>query len=340
MQVAVLGIDLGKNSCSIVGLNDQGAVVLRRRMRREGVIRLAAKLKPCVLGMEACCGAHHLGRVLRAQGHDVRLMSPEYVRPYVKSQKNDDRDAEAIAEAATRPTMRFVKLKSEEQLDMQTLNRARDRSVGERTALINQLRAILLERGITVAQGRRKLERHLAGLDAQGDISQRMRDLIQDMRTQWSELDRRIVAFDKELAEWARNEEAARCLMTIPGIGVLNATALVAAIGRGESFARGRDLAAWLGLVPRQVTTGGRPRLLGISKRGNKYLRKLLIHGARAALPTLLESPTLLGAWLRGLAARMHKNAAVVALANKLARMAWAVLRHNERFRSVASTAA
>ena len=340
MQVAVLGIDLGKNSCSIVGLNDQGAVVLRRRMRREGVIRLAAKLKPCVLGMEACCGAHHLGRVLRAQGHDVRLMSPEYVRPYVKSQKNDDRDAEAIAEAATRPTMRFVKLKSEEQLDMQTLHRARDRLVGQRTALINQLRAILLERGITVAQGRRKLERHLAGLDAQGDISQRMRDLIQDMRTQWSELDRRIAAFDKEFAEWARNEEAARRLMTIPGIGVLNATALVAAIGRGESFARGRDLAAWLGLVPRQVTTGGRPRLLGISKRGNKYLRKLLIHGARAALPTLLESPTLLGAWLRGLAARMHKNAAVVALANKLARMAWAVLRHNERFRSVASTAA
>lgn len=223
---------------------------------------------------------------------------------------------------------------------MQTLHRARDRLVGERTALINQLRAILLERGITVAQGRRKLERHLAGLDAQEGLSQRMRVLIEDMRAQWSELDRRIAAFDKELAEWARNDEAARRLMTIPGIGVLNATALVAAIGQGESFTRGRDLAAWLGLVPRQVTTGGRPRLLGISKRGNKYLRKLLIHGARAALPTLLESPTPLGAWLRGLTARMHKNAAVVALANKLARMAWAVLRHNESFRTVASTAA
>ena len=196
--------------------------------------------------------------------------------------------------------MRFVKLKSE-QLDMQTLHRARDRLVGGRTALINQLRVILLERGITVAQGRRKLERHLSGLDAQEGNGQGIRDLIEDMRTQWSELDRRIAAFDKELAEWARNEEAARRLMTIPGIGVLNATALVAAIGQGESFASGRDLAAWLGLVPRQVTTGGRPRLLGISKRGNKYLRKLLIHDVRAALPTLLESPTPLGAWLRGL---------------------------------------
>jgi transposase len=223
---------------------------------------------------------------------------------------------------------------------MQTLHRARDRLVGERTALINQLRAILLERGITVAQGRRRLERHLAGMDAQCDLSERIRLLIEDMRAQWCELDRRITQLDAELTEWARNEETARRLMTIPGIGVLNATALVAAIGRGESFARGRDLAAWLGLVPRQVTTGGRPRLLGISKRGNKYLRKLLIHGARAALPTLLESPSPLGAWLRGLTARMHKNAVVVALANKLARMAWAVLRHDETFRIDASAAA
>ena len=340
MEIAVLGIDLGKNSCSIVGLDAVGAVVLRRRMRREGVITLTGKLKRCMVAMEACCGAHHLGRVLRAQGHEVRLMSPDYVRPYVKSQKNDDRDAEAIAEAATRPTMRFVELKSEEQLDMQTLHRARDRLVGERTALINQLRAILLERGTTVAQGRRKLERHLAGLNPSGGVSQRMCMLIEDMRRQWCELDRRITELDQELAEWVRNEETARRLMTIPGIGVLNATALIAAIGRADSFARGRDLAAWLGLVPRQVTTGGKPRLVGISKRGNKYLRKLLIHGARSALPTLLESATSFGAWLRGLMARMHKNAAVVALANKLARIAWAVLRHNETFRYVDSATA
>jgi transposase len=236
--------------------------------------------------------------------------------------------------------MRFVELKSEGQLDMQTLHRARDRLVGERTALINQLRAILLERGIAVAQGRRQLELYLVGLNPLGGLSQRICVLIEDMRRQWCELDRRIAELDKEFAEWVRNEEAARRLMTIPGIGVLNATALIAAVGRADSFARGRDLAAWLGLVPRQVTTGGKPRLVGISKRGNKYLRKLLIHGARAALPTLLESTTPLAAWLRGLLVRMHKNAAVVALANKLARIAWALLRHNETFRSADLAAA
>src|SRR5207344_3135316 len=177
MDIAVLGIDLGKNSCSVAGLDGSGKVILRRRMQRETIVAVAAKLSPCIIAMEACCGAHHLGRVLAAQGHTVRLMSPEYVRPYVKAQKNDDRDAEAIAEAATRPTMRFVALKSEEQLDMQTLHRARDRLVGERTALINQLRAVLLERGITVAQGRRKLERHLAGLNGPEGFGQRMRVL-------------------------------------------------------------------------------------------------------------------------------------------------------------------
>src|SRR5579859_7923879 len=226
MQIAVIGIDMGKNSCRIAGLDSTGAVIKRRRMRPESIAAFTEKLPACIVAMEACCGAHHLGRVLAAQWHQVRLMSPEYVRPYVKAQKNDDRDAEAIAEAATRPTMRFVELKSESQLDIQTLHRARDRLVGERTALINQLRAVLLERGITVAQGRRKLERHLAGLDAQGGLSQRMRVLIEDMRLQWCELDRRIAELDKELTEWVRNEEAARRLMTIPGIGVLNATAL------------------------------------------------------------------------------------------------------------------
>src|SRR5919206_1295780 len=164
MHVAVLGIDLGKNSCSVAGLDAAGRVVLRRRLSREGVIKLAAGLPRCVMAMEACCGAHHLGRVMRDQGHQVRLMSPEYVRPYVKAQKNDDRDAEAIAEAATRPTMRFVELKAEAQLDMQTVHRARERLVGQRTALINQLRAFLLKRGIIVPQGRRKLELRLGEL--------------------------------------------------------------------------------------------------------------------------------------------------------------------------------
>jgi len=299
-------------------------------------------LPACIVAMEACCGAHHLGRTMSSQGHQVRLMSPEYVRPYVKAQKNDDRDAEAIAEAATRPTMRFVELKSESQLDVQTLHRARDRLVGERTALINQLRAVLLERGVTIPQGRRKLEQHLDAMMASDDdhsLSPRVRRLIDDMRAEWLELDRRIAAFDNEFAAYARSDADARRLATIPGIGVLNATALLAAIGDGQTFARGRDLAAWLGLVPRQVTTGGKPRLVGITKRGNKYLRKLLIHGARAALPSLATSATPLGGWLRALMQRVHKNAAVVALANKLARIVWVVLRRGEEFNAAAVTA-
>ena len=330
-EIAVIGIDLGKNSCSLAALDSKGAVVKRWRMRRAGIVAFAKDLPPCIIAMEACCGAHHLGRLLAKQGHQIRLMSPEYVRPYVKAQKNDDRDAEAIAEAATRPTMRFVELKSEQQLDMQTLHRACDRLVGERTALINQLRAILLERGIAIPKGRRKLEQQLpAIMQEENGLGLRIHSLIEDMRAEWRELDRRIAAFDDEMASNAKQDEAARRLATIPGIGVLNATALVAAIGSGATFARGRDLAAWLGLVPRQVTTGGKPRLLGITKRGNKYLRKLLIHGARAALPWVANSATHLGKWLRALLARAHKNTAVVALANKLARIAWAVLRRAE----------
>jgi transposase len=287
--------------------------------------------------MEACCGAHHLGRVLREQGHEVRLMSPEYVQPYVKAQKNDERDAEAIAEAATRPTMRFIELKSEAQLDAQILHRARTRLVGERTALINQLRAMLLERGIVVAKGRQRLAEHLAKrlYNEEGEpptLSARTRLLIEDMRLEWAELDRRIAALTAEFVAQARNDEAACRLTTIPGFGALNATALVAAIGAGETFQSARDLAAWLGLTPRQVTTGGKPRLLGITKRGNVYLRTLLIHGARAALPSLSASSTALGEWLRGLMGRAHKNKVVVALAGKLARIAWAVLRSGERY--------
>src|SRR5215203_1685831 len=334
MAIAVLGIDLGKNSCSVAGLDGTGRVVLRRRLTRESVVRLAGTLPACVVAMEACCGAHHLGRVLREQGHEVRLMSPEYVQPYVKAQKNDERDAEAIAEAASRPTMRYVELKSEEQLDLQTLHRVRSRLVAARKTLLNQLRAILLERGHTFPTGRRTLERALDALldDPAFALSGRMHQLVVDIRAEWRDLDRRIASLNAEFVELARSDAAARRLTTIPGIGVLNATALVAAIGDAGSFRRGRDLGAWLGLVPKQHTTGGRPKLLGISKRGNKYLRMLFIHGARAALPTLAKSATPLGAWLRGLLARTHRNIAIVALANKLARIAWAMLRRERDF--------
>jgi len=342
MQLAIIGIDLGKNSCSLVGLDAAGKVLLRRRMRRDTVMAFCAKTPACVVAMEACCGAHHMGRALAAQGHEVRLMSPEYVRPYVKAQKNDDRDAEAIAEAATRPTMRFVELKSETQLDMQTLHRVRDGLVGDRTSLMNQIRSLLLERGHVVPQGRAKLAADLVDLlDGEKPVlAPRIHALIQDMRKQWAALDERIAAFDAEFAAEARNDARARRLLTIPGIGPLNATALVAAIGDARTFAKGRDLAAWLGLVPRQETTGGRPKLLGITKRGSKYLRKMLIQGARAALPTLKAGETRIGAWLRGLLARAHANTAVVALAAKMARIVWALLRHEQTYEARAIKAA
>src|ERR1700677_5122147 len=226
----IIGIDLGKNSCSLVGLDAAGKVVVRRRMRRETVVAFCAKLPACVVAMEACCGAHHMGRSLAGQGHEVRLMSPEYVRPYVKAQKNDDRDAEAIAEAATRPTMRFVAMKSEAQLDMQTLHRVRDQFVGNRTSLMNQIRSLLLERGHVVPQGRAKLLASLIDLlDGEAPVlPPRIHALMSDMREQWRALDDRIEGFDAEFAAAARNEASTRRLLTIPGIGALNATALVA----------------------------------------------------------------------------------------------------------------
>ena len=334
-DIVVLGIDLGKNICSLAGFDSTGRIVFRRRMRPATIPKFTSRLSKCVVAMEACCGAHFLGRRIAAQGHDVRLMSPEYVRPYVKAQKNDERDAEAIAEAATRPTMRFVELKSEEQLDLQTLHRARSRLVGTRTMLINQLRAILIERGLSFAQGRRKLELAIDTLLAEKvlTLSDRMEQLIADMREQWRDFDRRIAVLDREFLEITRSDMAAKQLTTVPGIGPLTATALLAAVGDASTFNRARDLSAWLGLVPKQRTTGGKPRLLGISRRGNTYLRTLFVHGARAALPWLSKHQTKLGAWLRGLLARSHRNVVVVALANKLVRIAWATLRHMTPFK-------
>lgn len=342
MTIVTLGIDLGKNLSSVVGLDAAGHVVLRRRVRRTTLTELAGKLEPCTVAMEACCGAHHVGRLFAAHGHEVRLMSPEYVRPYVRAQKNDDNDAGGIAEAATRPTMRFVELKSQDRLDLQTVHRVRSRLVAARRALLNQLRAILLERGHAFRQGRKVLEREIDALLAERpcDLSARILSILADIRAEWRALDRRIDALNVELAEHARADAAASRLTSIPGIGVLGATALVAAVGDGEAFGRARDLPAWLGLVPRQMTTGGKPRLLGITKRGNRYLRMLLIHGARAAMATLSKQETPLGQWLRDLLARAHRNVAIVALAAKLARIAWASLRRRARFEPVPAIAA
>ena len=238
--IAVLGIDLGKNSCSLAGLDAAGAVVMRKRMTRENVVAFAAGLPPCVIAMEACCGAHFLGRAFVGQGHTVKLMSPEYVQPYVKAQKTDDRDAEAIAEAATRPTMRFVSLKSEAQLDLQVLHRVRERVVLARTALINQLRAVLLERGIILPKGRMVLIRRLREIDPDRlDVSNRTRELVKDLLRQCADLDERVRAYDDEFAALARADPQARRLSSIPGVGVINATALLAALGDGQRLQQG-----------------------------------------------------------------------------------------------------
>jgi len=337
MTIATLGIDLGKSVFHLVGQDAQGRTVLRRRMTRQRLITLTATLPACRIGMEACCGAHYLGRILAGQGHDVRLMPAQYVRPFVKSHKNDYVDAEAIAEAVQRPSMHFVPLKSEAQLDQQALHRVRDRLVRRRTAVINQIRAFLLERGVTVAQRRRNLELALPRIlaDEVLQLSPRLRLLLAELREEWRDLDGRVEALTQEIEKAAKADPACRRLQTIPGVGPMIASALVAAIGDGSAFKRGRDLAAWLGIVPHQYSTGGKTRLLGISKRGNSYLRRLIIHGARAVIGSLATKPTSLGRWVGALLTRVHGNVAVVALANKLTRIAWAVLRGTKPFETM-----
>ena len=338
MDIAVLGIDLGKTVCSLAGVDGTGAVILRRRIQRFRLLEFLAQLPPCVVAMEACGGAHHIGRFCLQFGHQPRLMSPLYVRPYVKVHKNDDRDAEGIAEAATRPTMNFVPIKTEEQLDLQALHRARERHVQDRTRLINQARGFLMERGIRPAQGRHVFQKFLTRLteDHSGDLTPRMMALLADMATELGTINQKVAALDREIKSVAGADDDMRRLMEIPGVGPTIATALVAAVGNGKAFGKGRDLAAWLGLVPRQVTTGGKAKLIGISKHGNTYLRKLFIHGARTVLHLVKDRSTPLARWVDGLKARTHVNVAAVAMANKIARIAWAVLTTGERYRSAA----
>ena len=338
MDIAVLGIDLGKTVCSLAGVDGTGAVVLRRRIQRFRLLEFLAQLPPCVVAMESCGGAHHVGRFCLQFGHEPRLMSPLYVRPYVKVHKNDDRDAEGIAEAATRPTMSFVPIKTEEQLDLQVLHRARERLVQDRTRLINQSRGFLMERGIRPAQGRHVFQKFLKRLaeDHAGDLTPRMIVMLADMATELDTINEKVAALDREIKSVASADEDMRRLMEIPGVGPTIATALVAAVGNGKAFGKGRDLAAWLGLVPRQVSTGGKAKLIGISKHGNTYLRKLFIHGARTVLHLVKDRSTPLARWVDGLKTRTHVNVAAVAMANKIARIAWAVLTKGERYRSAA----
>ena len=336
MAIKTLGIDLGKSVFQLVGQDARGNVVLRKRMSRKALITFTANLPSCLIGMEASCGAHHMARVLLAQGHEVKLMPAAYVRAYVKSHKNDDRDAEGACEAVQRPTMRFVPPKSTEQLDGQAMHRLRTRLIKARTALINQMRAFLLERGITVGKGPGALRRKMPDLLADEDrLSPGMRLLLQGMAAEWHELDDKIAAASAALEKMARTSERCRLMMTAPGIGPLIATGTVAAVGDGSAFKRGRDFGAWLGMVPRQDGTGGRIRLGPITKRGNAELRRLFIQGARSLLSHLDRRTDALGDWIRALLARKpHSNVVVVALANKLARIAWAILRSGEAYRA------
>ena len=308
MEITTLGIDIGKSVFHLVGLDRRGRVVMRKRLLRDRLLKLTANSPRCLIGMEACCGAHYPGRALVAQGHDVRLMPAQYVRPFLKGNKNDYLDAEATAEAVQRPTMRFVPIKTVEQLDLQALHRVRDRLVSRRTALINQIRAFLLERGVTVPAGRHRLAQRMWWLldDVENGLSERMRSLLRGLWQEWRQLESDIDGADRQIVAIARQDDACRRLAEIPGVGPMIATALVAAIGDGSAFTKGRDLAAWLGLVPRQHSTGGRQRLLGISKRGNAYLRRLFVHGARAVFARLDRHHSDLGQWLNALEARRH----------------------------------
>jgi transposase len=333
--ISVIGIDIGKNSFHVVGLNDRGAIVLRQKWSRGQVEARLANMPPCVIGMEACVGAHHLSRKLKAFGHDARLMPAKYVRPYSKGQKNDFRDAEAIAEAVQRPTMKFVATKTADQLDLQALHRVRERLVGQRTGIVNQIRAFLLERGVAIRQGLRFLRAELPRiLAAPPDVlSSRMVRVIENLAEDWHRLDERIEHLSGEIAALAREDMGCERLMSVPGIGPIISSAMVAAIGSGETFSKGRDFAAWLGLVPKQISTGDRTILGKISRRGNRYLRVLFVQAAWVVLikPTSWERHGL-KPWIESAKKRLHHNVLAIALANKLARIAWSVLARGRAF--------
>src|SRR5215510_4667684 len=334
-SLAVIGVDIGKEVFHIVGLGVDGKIAFRKKIRRLGFEDAFEKLPPSIVGMEACLSAHFVSRVLRRLGHEPRIIPAIYVRPFVKGQKNDYNDAEAIAEAALRPNLRAVQEKTQDQLDLQALHRVRSRLVSRRTATINQIRAFLIEQGIAVRTGARALRNSLLAIleNRQDEISARMRSLIVGLHEDWISLDERIETLSGEIDQIGEKEANCRRLMSVPGIGPVISTAVVAAIGTGEAFDRGRDFGAWLGLVPRQYSTGRRPILGRISKRGSKYLRTLFIQAAKVILmrPHNWQRFSF-GTWLQNAAPRLHRNKLATALANKLARIAWSVLRNENTF--------
>ena len=334
MTIKRVGIDLAKQVFQVHGVDYQDKVVLRKQLRRNQLLSYFATLPPCLIGMEACGGAHHWARELQKLGHTVKLIAPQFVKPYVKSNKNDANDAEAICEAVGRPTMRFVSVKTIAQQDLQAIHRIRSELVRQRTAKVNQIRGFLAEYGLVVGRQVATLRRALPELleDAENGLSFDFRALLEDLRQDLIRLDERVAEMDKKVHTLADSMPATKLLQSIPGIGPIIATAIVCAVGDGKQFKRGRDLAAWLGLTPRQQSSGGKDRLLGISKRGDTYLRTLLIQGAKSVLKVVDKKTDPRSLWLQNLCARKHKNIAAVALANKNARIAWALLSNETSY--------
>jgi transposase len=330
-----IGIDTGKNIMHLIGLDDQGAIVLREKIARGRIAARLANVPRCLIGIEAGMATHYVARELSALGHDVKQVPPAYAKPFRQGHKNDFRDAYAVAEAVQRPSTRCVPVKTDNQLDLQALHRVRSRLISDRTAVINQIRSFLLERGIPVRQGLRFLRHQLPDILATRTdvLSPRMVRIVEDLAGDWSHLDERIENVTDEIETLARGDASCRQLMTVPGIGPIIASAMVAAIGNGTAFVKGRDFAAWLGLVPKQMSTGDRTILGRITKRGNRYLRMLFMQGARVILlrPENWQKHSF-GVWLTAAAKRLHHNVLATALANKLARITWTVLAQGRSY--------
>lgn len=334
MHITTVGVDLAKSVFQVHGVDKRGKTVVQKRLKRSQVLEYFVQLPPCLIGMEACSSAHHWARKLQEQGHEVKLMAPQFVKPYVKANKTDAADAEAICEAVTRPTMRFVPIKSIDQHSVLSLHRARAGFVKSRTAQVNQIRGLLGEFGIVLAQGISHVTRCIPEIveDADNELPPMFRELLHRLRSYLIELNHQIEAIEKQITAWHKCNEDSKRLEKIPGFGVLTASALVASIGNASCFKNGRELAAWLGLVPRQHSSGGKTLLLGISKRGDSYLRTLMVHGARSIVRVASKKTTPTDNWTNEMSTRRHLNVVCVARANKNARIAWALLAHKRDY--------
>ena len=335
MQITTIGLDLAKHWFQVHGVDANGQVVIRRKLRRGEVLAFFQSLTPCLVGMEACATAHYWARELSALGHTVKLMPPAYVKAYVKRNKNDAADAEAICEAVTRPTMRFVPVKDAEQQSVLMLHRGRSLLVRQRTMLVNALRAHMAEFGIIAPQGLAHVESLITILkDEETKLPDLARSILQVIVDQLADTSQRVRAIELRLAAWHRQSQVSQLLATIPGIGIMGATAIAATVTDPSLFRSGREFAAWLGMTPRQNSSGGKERLGRTSKRGDKYIRCLMVAGAVAVLRHTRTRTTKDAAWVRGLLARKPPKVTAVALANKTARIAWAVMARGEGYRS------